>query len=130
MKNCEIGKSAKLELVVTEKDTAAALGSGLLEVFATPRMVALMEQTACAAVEEYLEEGESTVGTYIAVEHIAATPMGMKVTAEATVTACEGRFVTFTVTCHDEKELIGTAQHKRAVIKAERFLEKTYAKKQ
>jgi len=129
MKSCQLGKTAKAEMIVSPRDTAAAVGSGLLEVFSTPRMIALMEQAACLAVENILEEGESSVGIAISAEHLAATPVGLRVTAEATVSACEGRIIDFTITVSDEKEPIDTARHKRAVIKADRFMQKANAKK-
>lgn len=129
MKTCEIGKKAEIELTVTQQDTAAAVGSGLLEVFSTPRMIALMEQAACLAIQPYLEDGESSVGIAISAQHLAATPIGLRVTAEARVTACEGRIIEFSISARDEKEPIGTALHKRAVINADRFMQKANAKK-
>ena len=117
-------------LTVAEKHTARAMGSGSLEVFATPALVALMEQAACNAIQGLIEEGCTTVGTQINVAHLAATPVGMKVWAKATLTQREGRLYTFTIEAFDDKGLIGTATHQRIVVFADRFMEKTLAKKE
>lgn len=105
------------------------MASGQLPVFATPALVALMEQAACNAIAETLEEGISTVGAQISVEHLSATPVGMRVWAEATLTAHEGRSYDFTIEAFDEAGLIGRATHKRVAVKSARFLEKAEAKK-
>lgn len=118
------------EWVVNDKNTAASMASGQLPVFATPALVALMEQAACNAIAETLEEGISTVGAQISVEHLSATPVGMRVWAEATLTAHEGRSYDFTIEAFDEAGLIGRATHKRVAVKSARFLEKAEAKKQ
>ena len=88
-----------------------------------------MEQAACNAIAETLEEGISTVGTQISVEHLSATPVGMRVWAEATLTAQEGRSYDFTIEAFDEAGLIGRATHKRVAVRSARFLEKAEAKK-
>ena len=111
------------EWVVNDKNTAASMASGQLPVFATPALVALMEQAACNAIAETLEEGISTVGAQI------STPVGMRVWAEATLTAQEGRSYDFTIEAFDEAGLIGRATHKRVAVKSARFLEKAEAKK-
>ena len=89
-----VGLKGKAETVVTPNNTADAVGSGLVPVFATPYMVALMENAAVNAVQAHLEEGQGTVGTRLDVTHDAATPIGMKVWAEAQVTAVEGKKIT------------------------------------
>ena len=122
------GIKNEISLFVTQERSAAAMGSGTLEVFATPAMVALMEQTAAESVESLLEEGNTTVGTMIQVNHLAATPMGMKVTCNSELVAVEGRKLTFKIEAHDEAGLIGTADHERFVVGADRFLEKVNAK--
>ena len=122
------GIKNEISLFVTQERSASAMGSGTLEVFATPAMVALMEQTAAESVESLLEEGNTTVGTMIQVNHLAATPMGMKVTCNSELVAVEGRKLTFKLEAFDEVGLIGTADHERFVVGADRFLEKVNAK--
>lgn len=124
-----IGSKGRAECVVTQEATAAAVGSGLLPVFATPRMVALMEGAAVDAVQADLEEGQGTVGTHLNISHDAATPIGMRVWAEAELTAVEGRKLTFAVAAYDEAGPIGKGIHERFIIQNDRFLSKTEAKK-
>lgn len=114
---------------VSAENTAAKVGSGSLPVFATPIMVALMEKAACQALEGHLDEGSTTVGTMLNIEHVAATPVGMAVTAESTVTAVDGRKVCFDVAAYDEAGLIGKGKHERFIVNAEKFTAKTNAKK-
>lgn len=124
----EIGIKGRNETVVCPENTAAAVGSGLVPVFATPYMIALMEGAAAKAVLPYIGEDEGTVGTHLNVSHSAATPIGMKVWAEATVTAVEGKKITFDVVAYDEAGEIGRGTHERFVIKPEKFLAKVQAK--
>lgn len=119
-----IGLLAKVEKTVEYKDTAKAVASGLAEVFATPSMIALMENAAYLAVQEELEEGQSTVGISINVKHLAATPMDMKVWAEAKLTEVDRKKLTFEIEAYDEKELIGTAVHERFIIDEAKFISK------
>ena len=126
----EVGIKGRAETVVTSDKTAAAVGSGLVPVFATPYMVALMEGAAVNAVTPYMAEGEGTVGTFLNVTHDAATPVGMKVWAECELTEVNGRALTFTVTAYDECGVIGKGTHGRFIIKTDRFLEKANAKLQ
>ena len=121
----ETGIQGRAETLVSKANTAASMGSGNLEVFATPCMVALMEEASQRSVAPFLGEGESTVGTKLCVSHDAATPVGMKVTAEATVTEVNGRETVFEVTASDEKGLIGKGTHKRFTVYAEKFMSKT-----
>ena len=116
----EIGLQGHSETLVEQEDTAKSVGSGDLLVYATPCMAALMEGAAC--------EGETSVGVSLQLFHTAATPVGMEVRAESVVTAVDGKKITFTVTAYDEAGEIGHAQHERVIVKAERFLEKTYDK--
>lgn len=104
------------------------MGSGTLDVFATPAMIALMEQTAWKSVESELEEGTGTVGTHLEVSHDAPTPLGMEVTCESVLTAVNGRELTFEVKAYDERGMIGKGIHKRFIIKEERFMEKALRK--
>ena len=123
-----IGIRGQAAALVEKEDTAQVVGSGDLLVYATPCMVALMEGAACESIAPCLAEGESSVGTLMNVAHTSATPVGMEVRAESVVTAVEGRKVTFEITAYDETGEIGKATHERFIIKAERFLEKTYNK--
>ena len=125
----EVGMKGRAETVVTRDNTAQAMGSGLVPVFATPCMIALMENAAVNAVQARLAPDEGTVGTRLDVTHDAATPVGMKVWAEAEVTAVEGRKLTFAVSAYDEAEKIGGGTHERFIIKPERFLAKAESKK-
>ena len=124
-----VGSKGKAETVVTEQNTANAVGSGLVPVFATPYMIALMENAAVNAVQAQLEEGQGTVGTKLDVTHDAATPIGLKVWAEAELTATEGKKLTFAVKAFDEAGPIGGGTHERFIITVDRFLAKAEAKK-
>ena len=124
----EIGLKGREETVVCQSNTAAAVGSGLVPVFATPFMITLMEGAAAKAVLPCIGDDEGTVGTHLNVAHSAATPIGMKVWAEATVTAVEGKKITFDVVAYDEAGEIGRGTHERFVIKPEKFLAKVQAK--
>ena len=124
----EIGTKGYADALVEQEDTAKVVGSGDLLVYATPCMIALMEGAACESIAPFLAEGESSVGTMMQVNHISATPVGMEVRAESEVTAVEGRKVTFSIKAVDEAGEIGNAVHERFIIKADRFLEKTYDK--
>ena len=124
----EVGRKGRAETVVSQENTAQAMGSGLVPVFATPYMIALMEGAAVAAVQSQLAPDEGTVGTRLDVTHDAATPIGRKVWAEAEVTAVEGRKLTFAVTAYDEAEQIGKGTHERFIIKPEKFLARVPAK--
>ncbi|MDE7004731.1 MAG: thioesterase family protein [Oscillospiraceae bacterium] len=124
----EIGMRGEAAAVVAQEDTAQAVGSGLVPVFATPRMIALMEQAAVNAVQSALEPGQGTVGTRLDVKHSAATPVGMKVRAQAEVIGVEGRQVVFLVTAFDEAEQIGGGTHERFIIQTDKFLARAQGK--
>lgn len=124
----EIGLQGLAETLVEKEDTANAVGSGDLMVYATPCMVALMEGAACESVAPYLADGESTVGVSMEVKHLSATPVGMEVRAESKVSAVDGRKITFEIVAYDEAGEIGRATHERVIVKADRFLEKAYDK--
>ena len=123
-----VGMKGEVATLVEREDTAKEVGSGSLLVYATPCMVALMEGAACEAIEEALAEGQTTVGTALNIEHISATPVGLDVRAEATVTAVDGKVITFEVKAFDEAGEIGRGTHKRVIINAQKFLDKTYSK--
>lgn len=124
------GIKGKQELLVTAENSAKAMGSGVLDVFATPAMIALMEKTAWESVQPELEEGSGTVGTALNVKHTAATPMGMKVTCETELVKVEGRALTFSVKAYDETGLIGEGEHQRFIVYNEKFQAKADSKLQ
>lgn len=123
-----VGMHGEAATLVERQDTALEVCSGDLLVYATPCMVALMEGAACEAIAPSLEEGKTSVGIALSISHIAATPVGMEVRAEAHVVTVEKNIVTFEVTAYDEKGKIGEGTHKRAVVTAQKFLDNTYAK--
>lgn len=124
----EVGIEFKTEIIVTENDTAKAVGSGELEVLATPKMCALMEESAYKCIAPYLENGASSVGTSLNIKHLSATPVGMKVTAVAKVTEVDGRRVVFSLSAYDESGAIGEGTHERFIVYSEKFVSKTYSK--
>ena len=124
-----VGIKGRADTVVTEQNTASAVGSGLVPVFGTPFMIALMENAAVNALEPYVEAGQGSVGTHLDVSHDAATPIGLKVWAEAELTAVEGKALTFSVTAYDEAGPICKGTHNRFLIDVYRFLAKTEKKK-
>ena len=115
-------------LEVTDKVTAAAVGSGMLPVFATPSMIALIEKAAAESVAPQLEAGMTTVGTRLDVAHTAATPVGMTVRAVTELTEIDGRRLIFTVRAFDELGEIGSGTHERFIVTAEKFLAKAEIK--
>ena len=124
----EVGLKGRADTVVTSQNTADAVGSGLVPVFATPYMIALMENAASTCLVPYLAEDEGSVGTHLDVAHSSATPIGMKVWAEAEITAVDGKKITFNVAAYDEAGEIGRGTHERFIIKPTKFLAKTQAK--
>ena len=120
----ETGTKGRAEITVTKELTACAMGSGELEVFATPAMIALMEETAWRSVAGCLAPGEGTVGTKLEISHVRATPVGMKVVCETIVTLVDRRRIVFDVKVSDERGLIGEGWHERFVIENERFMRK------
>lgn len=123
-----VGLTAEVGTLAEAEDTALSVGSGDLRVYATPCMVALMEGAACEALQGFLSNEQTTVGTEISVSHLSATPVGMEVTAKATVTSVEGKVITFSVEAFDEAGKIGEGTHKRVIISSQRFLDKAYSK--
>lgn len=123
-----IGMKGEASTLVELEDTASEVGSGSLLVYATPCMVALMEGAACEAIADSLPEDKTSVGTEMNISHIAATPVGLEVRAEAEVTGVDGNTITFRVTAFDEVGKIGEGTHKRVVVSTQRFLDKAYAK--
>lgn len=124
----ETGIKGTKEITVTNELTAKTFKSGTLDVYATPAMIALMEDVAFESVASELEEGNGTVGTLINVKHVAATPVGMKVTCETELTKIDGRALTFSVKAFDECGLIGEGVHERFIINEEKFQAKANGK--
>ncbi|MCQ4637816.1 thioesterase family protein [Anaerovorax odorimutans] len=124
----ETGIKGTQQVKVSEENSALAMGSGTLKVFATPAMIALMEKTAWMSVAPYLEEGNGTVGTALDVQHSAATPLGMTVTCESELTAVDGRKLTFQVVAKDETGIIGQGKHERFIVQNEKFQAKADSK--
>jgi fluoroacetyl-CoA thioesterase len=120
----DIGIKGKKTLMVDNTNTAEALKSGTLPVFATPSMIALIEETALLSVADYLKDGEATVGTKLDVSHVAATPIGMKVTCETELIEVDRRRLVFNAKVYDEVGLVGEGTHERFVIDSEKFLAK------
>ena len=124
----EAGIKGMQKTEVCDSNSALAMGSGTLKVFATPAMIALMEETAWKSVAPYLEEGSGTVGTALHIQHTAATPLGMTVTCESELTAVEGRKLTFHVVARDEAGVIGEGDHERFIVNNEKFQVKADSK--
>ena len=126
----EKGIKFSIERKVTEHMTARVMGSGTLDVFATPSMIALMEETAWRSVAPQLESGMATVGTLLNVAHVAPTPVGMTVKCETELTEVDGRRLVFSVKVSDECGEIGRGTHERFIINEEKFQKKADAKKE
>src|SRR5688572_12628677 len=121
MEQLRTGLSGAAELVVGEEHTAPRVGSGRVHVLATPVMINLFEAAALAAIEHLLPAGYQSLGTRLDVRHVAATPVGMRVTATAEVMQVDGRTVLFKLTASDEKERIGDGTHERVVVNVAKF---------
>ena len=122
------GLSGSAELVVAEEHTAPRVGSGEVRVLATPVMINLFEAAALAAVERLLPAGYQSLGTVLNVRHIAATPVGMRAKAKATVLNVDGRTIFFELEARDEKEVIGDGTHERVVVNVAKFSERVQKK--
>jgi fluoroacetyl-CoA thioesterase len=122
------GLNAEIESIVSEADTAARWGSGLVPVYSTPALVGLMESAAVQALAGHLEPGQTTVGGRIDVHHLAPTPVGMKVWARAQLVEIQGRQLTFHIEARDEVEAIGQAIHERFIVDEGRFMGKVQSK--
>jgi predicted thioesterase len=118
------GVHGTAELLVTDADTAIALGSGDVAVLGTPRLVALCEQAACAAVADRLQPDETTVGLRIELTHVAPTRVGSSVRAEATLERTDGRRLVFTVSASDACGLVAAGKLTRVVVRRAEFMEK------
>ena len=124
----ETGIVGKQTVTVTEEMTAEKIGSGMLPVYATPSMIALMENTACTSVAEYLEDGQGTVGTLMNVKHLSASPVGIMITCETKLIEIDRKRLVFEVKAFDEAGLIGEGTHERFIIENVKFLAKAQSK--
>ena len=124
----EVGIKGQRETIVTKENTAAGIGSGSLEVFSTPIMILLMEESCFMSVADKLDEGFTTVGISVNVKHLSATPLGMKIVVKSELTKVDGRALTFKVEAYDEKGLIGEGIHERFIVNNEKFQTKTDGK--
>ena len=124
----ETGIKGFREITVTDSLTARHFGSGELDVYATPAMIALAEETALKSVADRLEPGQGTVGTRVNIAHLAATPLGMKVCCKTELVEIDRRKLTFAVRVYDEAEKIAEGTHERFVIENEKFLKKAASK--
>lgn len=124
------GIKAEKSLTVTDANTAKTMGSGTLDVFATPAMVALIEQTAYTSIESELEPGWGSVGTSLNIQHLSATPVGMTITATTELVEVDRRRLVFHAEVYDEKGLVGKGTHERFLVENEKFQAKADAKNQ
>jgi fluoroacetyl-CoA thioesterase len=122
------GLTGTADLIVAPEHTAPRIGSGRIAVLATPVMINVIEAAALTAVEHLLPAGHQSLGIHRDVRHFAATPVGLRVTARAEVTAVEGRTITFRVEARDEREVIGDGTHERVVVNVARFDERVQRK--
>ena len=121
----KVGIIGEARDIVSENNTAKTLRSGALKVYATPAMVALMEEAAYKSIQGELEGGKGTVGTAMNIKHLASTPIGMEVTAKAELTEVDRRRLVFKVEAFDERGKIGEGIHERFIIDNEEFQKKT-----
>ena len=124
------GLLGKEQTIVSHSNSALAVGSGSLEVFSTPSMIALMECAAANSVKAHLEAGKTTVGVSLEVKHVSATPLGMMVSCESELLEVDGKRLVFKITAFDKCGIIGTAKHERMIVDAKRLLEKAASKKE
>lgn len=124
-----VGLKGEATVMADSSNTASVMGSGSLEVFATPSMIALMEKAATNALKDTMPGDSSSVGTLINIKHTAATPTGLKVTARAELIEVDGKRLVFAVEAFDDKDKIGEGLHERFIINVDRFMSKTNSKR-
>ncbi len=124
------GLLGKEQTIVSHSNSALSMGSGSLEVFSTPSMIALMECACANSVKPHLEPGKTTVGVSIDAKHVSATPLGMMVYCESELLEVDGKRLVFKITAFDKCGIIGTASHERMIIDAKKFMEKAASKKE
>ncbi len=130
MQNVITGIKGEAKTQVDETNTAIAYGSGGVAVFATPAMIGLMEKAALDSVDKVLSPGLSSVGTRVDVKHLAATPIGMNITAKSELIVVDGKRLNFKIVAYDDSGLIGEGTHERCIIDLEKFMDKAQAKKE
>lgn len=124
----ETGIKHSMERLVSEAETALSLGSGTLRVLATPALAALVEETAWRSVAGLLQEGRTTVGTRLEIDHLSPTPLGMRVRCETTLVATDGRRLTFRFEASDARGLVASGLHERCIVVADKFQRKADGK--
>lgn len=128
-KAMETGIKNVIEIIVSDDKTAYSMRSGTLRIFATPAMIALIEETAWRSVEPYLEEGQGTVGTALNIKHLSPTPLNLNVKCETELIEIDGRKLKFKANVYDETGLIGSGTHERFIINMDKFIAKANSKK-
>lgn len=128
MKEIKVGANAETKITVTPEKLAVNVGSGSVEVLATPIMLAIMEEAAAKCLQEFLDDEMTSVGVAISSTHIAATPCGMNATAKATITAVDGKRVDFSIEAFDDREKIGEGTHSRVIVNREKFIQRANSK--
>jgi predicted thioesterase len=128
MSELKAGIKGTGKVMVSESNSARTMGSGTLDVFATPALIALMEETSWRSVADALEEGSGTVGTLLNIKHTAPTPLGMEVTCESELIEVDGRRLVFSLRAYDAQGLVGEGTHERFIIQNEKFQQKANAK--
>ena len=116
------GLQASLSFTVTESDTAVAVGSGSLSVLGTPRLIAWMEAATCAAIAEQLDDGQTSVGTRVEIQHLAPSRVGAKIEVVASTSHVDGKLVRFSASAKQDGKLIGSGEITRVVVESERFM--------
>jgi predicted thioesterase len=124
LSNLQIGVLGDKGLIVSSENTASKYGSGLIDVFATPAMIALMEQTAQLSIQPFLPEGKITLGIEVNIKHLKATPIGVLVKCNSKLIEIDGKTLLFEVFAYDETGLIGKGTHTRYIVDANKFIEK------
>ncbi|MEG0330271.1 MAG: thioesterase family protein [Longicatena sp.] len=128
MKDIQIHATYNQETTVSKELLASSVGSGIVDVYATPMMIALMENTAATCLDQFLEQGETSVGVMMNTTHDAPTPLGMKVFVSAEIVGVDRKKISFKIIAKDEKDTIGTALHDRFIINKEKFEAKANSK--
>jgi fluoroacetyl-CoA thioesterase len=123
------GITGKTEMVVKEEDLVGRMGEGDVKVLSTPRLIQLLEKAAIEAIKEFLPENQISLGTEVKIKHLSATPLGMKVTANALLKEVKENRLSFLVDAYDEKEKVAEGEHERVVVSKERFFQKIEKKK-
>ena len=123
------GLAGKSEMIVKEEDLVRQLGELSVDVLSTPRLIQLLETAALEAIRDHMPEGQVSLGTEINIRHLSATPVGMKVTANALLKGVEKNRLHFLVDAYDEKEKVAEGEHERILVSKERFLEKVKKKR-